>query len=296
MDPGQDIENREFDPYRLVDPYEKRSKRRGLGRAGGLGAEGSGADGSGADDALAEDYATWIRNSERRRRRLTLVFALVLLLFVAAFGGFIAYDSFREPDISAYAQTGITVSGLEEADFIITPEELAALPIMEISATGSGKGPNGESRAGTVRTYGPTIEAFLQSRGYTLSDFRRIVFLCKDGYSVVLRPDDLQGDVILSIASGKDPLAAYQQPLRIIVPEGATHQWTFGILRIEFWLAADGDTSEQRRSERGSDGEGEDILTPEAEGAGILTPEAESPDDGAAAAPAAAPGAVQEGQ
>jgi hypothetical protein len=247
-------DDRDFDPYRMVDPYEKRSKRRASRQAGGAH----------VDAAQTDD---WLIQNERHRHRLMATFILVSVLLAGSFGGFVLYDSFRAPDISAYAQTGITVSGLEEGDFVVTPEELLTLKLVKTSATGSGKGPNGESKAGTAHAYGPSIETFLQAHGHTLSDFRRIVFLCKDGYSVVLKPDELKGDVILSVASGNDPLAAYQEPLRIILPEGATHQWTFGILRIEFTLQ-DKKASSERRTDRDSTSSGDEILTPQVEGKG----------------------------
>jgi hypothetical protein len=252
----QDVGDREFDPYALVNPYEKWQGRGGSGRQGNMG----------AGDAFTEDYVSWLRRSQRRRRLLMVAFGLVALLLAVAVIGFIAYDNLREPDLSSYAHVGITISGLEEEDFVVTPAELAAMPIEAVSVNGSGRGPNGESRAGTVNAFGPLIETFLQSRGYTTADFRRIVFRCKDGYSVSLRQDDLEGDVILTVASGREPLPAYQQPLRIVLPDGATNQWTFGILRIEFSLAEDAaaaagpdaDAAPVRSAESGTETPGEE--------------------------------------
>jgi hypothetical protein len=57
---------------------------------------------------------------------------------------------------------------------------------------------------------------------------------CKDGYTVILRTDTLEGDPILSVANGKDALEPYQWPLRLVIPGDDTGRWAFGIIRIEF--------------------------------------------------------------
>jgi hypothetical protein len=196
----------DFDPYALVDPYDKTVKRK-------------------------------VKQTSKARRRLLLAFLAAALVVIASAGAFIVYDNLRTADISAYAQTGISISGLEEQDFIVTPEGLSALKIVKTSTTGSGMGEGGESKAGTVYAYGPSLEALVASHGYAVSDFRSITFLCKDGYRTTLRPSRLgDEEVILSFAAGQVPLAPYQQPLRLIIPGGDTGQWCFGILRIEFTL------------------------------------------------------------
>jgi hypothetical protein len=135
---------------------------------------------------------------------------------------------------------GISISGLEEEDFIITPAQLADLAVVETSASGMGQGQEGESKAGTVTAYGPSLAAFLEGYDYTIADFRTITFYCKDGYKTILRPSRMETDeVIMSFASGKEPLELYQQPLRLVIPEGDTGQWCFGIMRIEFRLEGD---------------------------------------------------------
>jgi hypothetical protein len=164
--------------------------------------------------------------------RVVAVCAVVLLVLAVA--GYFAYSTLRPPDIEGYATQGVSIAGLEDADFLITPAQLTELDCVSKRATGTGAGEQGQSKVGAVQAYGPLMETFLQSYGHTLSDFKRIKVFCKDGYTVILRPEQLEGEIILSVADDKTALAAYQTPLRMVIPGEATGRWAFGILRIEF--------------------------------------------------------------
>jgi hypothetical protein len=278
MTPNGNKSQGEFDPYAMVNPYDKKAKAQKRyakqewreQQKAGLDASAfarpapeafpgtppippvASSPSASAIPALGEeDYETWLKRSARRRRLAIGIIAAFAVLVIAVVSSFLAYDNLRTANISSYAQSGISVSGLEDEDFIITPETLKDYEIVNLSTTGTGKGEGGESKAGTVNAYGPSMESFLATYGYTLTDFRSIRFLCKDGYTTVLRPSRMEDEVvIMSFAAGKEPLKRYQQPMRIVIPDGDTGQWCFGILRIEF-VSADAESDERELSDDG---------------------------------------------
>ena len=227
-----------FDPYLMVDPADKEARRRQkrLERAakrGDVRIEGE----------SQEDFERRAASSRRRGRsragaggaptRALAVIVAVLVVALAG-GGLYAASEMAGPDISDYESVGISISGIEEEDFIVTPAELSELDCVERSVTGTGAGAQGESKAGTVDAYGPTLDTFLAQYGLETTDFTRINFFCKDGYTVTLARDALEDEAILSIASGDEALEAYRQPLRLVVPDESSGQWCYGVLRIEF--------------------------------------------------------------
>ena len=236
-----------YDPYTIVDPFDKEALRRQkrLRRAALRGEipicqdDEIGSTRNFATTRQAIDTGEKpsgeksLRRQGTKRRALALVVSVFIIALVGA-GGFALYDYLRPPDFSSYADTGISISGIEEADFIVTPQELSELECVEVSATGQGRGPQGESSVGTVTAYGPTLNTFLAQYGLSQTDFSRIVFECKDGYTVVLARDALESEVILTLSVDKDELAASHQPLRLVIPDESSGQWAYGILRIEF--------------------------------------------------------------
>jgi hypothetical protein len=226
----------EFDPYELINPYDKQARQR---------------------RKLAN------RRASGTRRAILGVLAALVAVVVLGVGGVFAYNALRPADFSAYANSGISISGLEEEDFLITPAELAKLDIVELSATGSGKGEHGESKAGTVQAYGPSLETLVEAHGHSLDEYRIIRVYCKDGVASSLKPEEL-GDavVILSVAKGKEPLDPYMWPMRLVIPEGESGSWNYGVMRIEFVSA------EEAEAEADSDfvAEGSEIVTEDSAG------------------------------
>ena len=153
-----------------------------------------------------------------RRRFLPL---LLLLLCLTACGG--------KADLSAYGDTPITVSGLLEEDFTVTPNELAALECVSRTATGA------TAKAGTVKAYGPLLDTFLAQYGCRASDFYKIRFLCADDYKVVLRDEYLTDyEIVLAVAYQDGPLPENMRPLRLLIPEAESSKWAYAVTRIEF--------------------------------------------------------------
>ncbi|MDR3295569.1 MAG: hypothetical protein LBT26_07055, partial [Clostridiales Family XIII bacterium] len=141
----------------------------------------------------------------RTRRVFALCAALTLFFCATACGG--------QADISEYGTEAIAISGLLDEEFTVTPEELLALECVRRSATGA------TAKAGTVAAYGPLLNTFLAEYGKTAADFNRIRFIAKDEYRVVLREEYLTDyEVVLSAASGKNPLPEGERPLRILIP------------------------------------------------------------------------------
>lgn len=150
--------------------------------------------------------------------------ALALLVCLFALGG-----CGGMADISAYGDIPITISGLTEEEFTVTPNELAELDCVSRTATGA------TEKAGTVQVVGPLLNTFLAQYDCQASDFERIRFLCKDGYKVVLRDEYLSDyELVLAVSGNKEALSEDVQPLRLLIPEAESGKWAYGITRIEF--------------------------------------------------------------
>ena len=135
----------------------------------------------------------------------------------------------RKADISAYGDALITVSGLLDEDFTVTPNELAALECVSRTAVGA------TAKAGTVRAYGPLLDTFLARYGYSASDFYKIRFLCADEYKVVLRDEYLTDyEIVMAVAYRDGPLPEEMRPLRLLIPEAESSKWAYAVTRIEF--------------------------------------------------------------
>jgi hypothetical protein len=158
------------------------------------------------------------------RARLILALTLACLLFASCSGSVKV-----KADISAYGDTPITISGLANADFRVTPNDLAKLECVQMS--GSGK----TEKAGTVSAVGPLLETFLAHYGKSMSDFSKIRFYASDQYKITLKDEYLTNyKIVLSIAKGKDPLPANEQPCRLFIPKAESSNWIYSIIRIEF--------------------------------------------------------------
>ena len=132
-------------------------------------------------------------------------------------------------DISEYVDEEITISGLLDEEFTITPGGLLELECVSRTATGA------TAKAGTVSATGPLLDTFLAEYGYKASDFDRIRFIAKDAYRTLLRNDYLTDyDVVMAVSSGKEPLAEDLRPMRLLIPEAESSMWIYGVIRIEF--------------------------------------------------------------
>ena len=155
-------------------------------------------------------------------KRFFPLLLLPLILVLAACGS-------KTADISAYGDTPITISGLTDEEFTITPNELAELECVSRTATGA------TAKAGTVNATGPLLDTFLEQYDCQMSDFYKIRFLCADNYKVVLRGDYLTDyEVVMSVSNGSEPLDEDIQPMRLLIPEAESSMWAYSVIRIEF--------------------------------------------------------------
>jgi hypothetical protein len=135
----------------------------------------------------------------------------------------------KTADISDYGDTPITISGLTDEEFTVTPNDLAQLECVSRTATGA------TAKAGTVTAYGPLLNTFLAQYDCQMSDFYKIRFLCADDYKAVLKDEYLTDyEVVLSISAGSEPLSESCQPLRLLIPEAESSMWAYSVIRIEF--------------------------------------------------------------
>lgn len=256
--------DRESDPYALRDPYETPAPGqtgqtgRIRGRAGktsfaavGAGPAGTGGMGYGA-----------VQNAFGNKH-LAISLAVALALVLAAL--LCAWNVVRGPNIGAYADEEISIVGLADEAFAVTPAELAELKCSQLTVEGQGKGQGGESKAGTVTAYGPTLARFVEEYGFEPTDFARIVITCSDGYKVTLLGDMLNQTVILSIAQGKSPLDEGHRPMRLVMPSAESGKWCYGIESMEFQRLADETVKDEAE---GEGAEGDAALAGEMSGVG----------------------------
>ncbi len=132
-------------------------------------------------------------------------------------------------DITTYGDTPITISGLLDEDFTVTPNELARLDCVEISESGK------TEKAGNVSVVGPMLDTFLARYGKSKSDFLKIRFYASDKYQITLKDKYLTDyKIVLSLANGNDPLPVAQQPLKLFIPKAESSYWIYAVIRIEF--------------------------------------------------------------
>ena len=159
----------------------------------------------------------------RRIKSLTAITAIIAALLALVSCGA------KLPDISEYGDTPITIVGLLDEDFTITPNELAKLKFESSSATGA------SAKAGTVKGVGPSLITFLAGYGKTPADFKTIRFTAYDAYTIRLAGDKHTDDMVLFAISGASaPLPKGEQPMRLIIPDADSSQWIYGVVRIEF--------------------------------------------------------------
>ncbi len=155
-----------------------------------------------------------------------IVVVICILVLVGLF--FYSRDVKVNADISSYGDITIEIVGLTENSFTITPNMLADLSCVQQTVTGT------SAKVGTVTAVGPLLDTFLAQYDRKQSDFTKIRISAGDGYKIVLKSEMLKGKIILSVASGNEPLDEKFQPLRIIVPDAASSYWSYQVNRIEF--------------------------------------------------------------
>lgn len=136
-------------------------------------------------------------------------------------------------DISAYADTEITISGVSEEDRIITPAQLAELKCVKktVSVTTS-------TKKVTVTAVGPQLNTLLEYLGVEQDDIKEMIVTATDGYTKSFKGEYFitHPDIIFSLARGEDVLEEDEQPLRLVIPGAMPNNWVMGVIRIQFVL------------------------------------------------------------
>ena len=205
--------------------------------------------------AMVDPHGPFAR--ARRRRAVLPVLGLAIAV-VAVAVGLTAYGELRPPAIEAYADQTITLRGLGEEDVLVSVRELAALECINLAAESDGRGEQGESKAGRVEAYGPTLETLLARYDAKQTDFSRIVVSCLDGYDIALHGDSLEGQIVVSIAQGKDALDEWHWPARLVIPSESSGMWCYGVEIIDFQKAPAKASESGGMDEDRSDAEGEE--------------------------------------
>ncbi|MEG1501278.1 MAG: hypothetical protein RR396_04910, partial [Clostridiales bacterium] len=145
------------------------------------------------------------KESKLLGKKNLISFTVVAILFLLII--FLIYQSNKGPDIAAYEQETVLITGLTAEDFNITPGQLAKMDCIQ------GDGVGKSAKAGIIKGYGPTLGSFLAEYGQERKNFSKIRFTSKDGYQKSLGEKMLKdGEVILSIANGMASLGENQRP------------------------------------------------------------------------------------
>jgi hypothetical protein len=158
-------------------------------------------------------------------RKISALLLIVMLFALTACG-------VKLPDISEYGDTAITIVGLTDEEFTVTPNELSQLTLTNGKATGS----NAIGASASLSGIGPTLTEFFAQYDKAPENFTLVRFIASDEYRITLHEKTLVNSdkIILSIASGKNPLPGSEQPLRLLIPGADSSQWIYAVVRIEF--------------------------------------------------------------
>jgi hypothetical protein len=131
----------------------------------------------------------------------------------------------------AYKDDMITVTGLTDEDFTITPADLAKLDCVDREV----KTKNSWGNEETDRATGPLLTIFIESKGRKAEDFQGIKIIASDGYFADLTQSDLKEKrYVLSFRRGDKPLTTENIPLRLLTPDEESSYWVSGVVKMEF--------------------------------------------------------------
>ena len=172
------------------------------------------------------------RNKRRRRKWLAVGIIAALILVFA--GRFLLGPAVLLADISTYEDVKITIEGIGNKPFTVTPGELADMKKTSVKVDVS----QGELAEGEEpelgKAVGPTLDTFLKKYGKTKDDFKSMRAYAENEESKAYVKTMKDKTLILSVANGRKPLGEKEAPLRIAVEGESTEEWYGWVRKIVF--------------------------------------------------------------
>lgn len=176
----------------------------------------------------------------KKKNGLKVAIIVILCVVVLGVAGFFAWQALRPVDISAYADQEITLTGITEDPIVLTVADIAEMDCVEMTADGAGReNSRQKTKKGEIAVYGPTLDTLLAPYGVSKDDFASIKFIGGNGYDNTLKADQLDQEVICSIAEGKEALYRDYRPLYVILPDDGTDTWCYNVVAMEFTRAGE---------------------------------------------------------
>lgn len=200
--------------------------------------EGTSADGiKTAGEMPAELYELTEADWRKRHKIRLLTGTVIVLAAVIVIGGRVLFGPpVLTANISAYEDVPITIEGITEEPFDITPKELSKMrkDSIRVEVHEEELGPDDVAELG--RAIGPTVETFLKAYGVSLEDVRSMKVYAENDRSTAYVHTLEDSKIILSVANGRKPLGEKEAPLRIAVADSDAGEWSGWIRRIVFTM------------------------------------------------------------
>lgn len=190
-----------------------------------------------ASQTLDELYDLTDGNWKKRRKKHLLTGCAVAVAAVVVIGGRLLFgSSILTADISTYQDVAITIEGLTEEPFEVTPKDLSKMRMetIHVDVHEEELGPDDVKELG--KAIGPTVETFLSEYGFSLDEVRSMKVYAENETSTAYVHTLEDSEVILSVANGRRPLGEKEAPLRIAVDTDDAGEWSGWIRRIVFTL------------------------------------------------------------
>ncbi|SDB19734.1 hypothetical protein [Eubacterium oxidoreducens] len=175
--------------------------------------------------AKEDTQAGKLGNTKLKRRTIGAIIlaAVVIVVLRLSFGPPILLA-----DISSYENVEITIEGLTDEAFTITPKELSKMKLDKTTVEIHSE------EADTESAIGPTLDTFLASYGRSVDEFRSMkVYTAKDVSNAYVKTLE-EETLILSIANGNEALEEKIAPLQIAIKDGSADEWTGYVVKIVF--------------------------------------------------------------
>ena len=191
-------------------------------------------DGYLMEDPFDESNAE-VKAGHSRKKTLVICIVVAICIIAAAIAGYFIYQSTRPADISTYAHREIALVGIEDEPIMLSVQQISEMECVDLVANGAGLANSRQkSKTGDVAAHGPTLDTLLTNVGAKKSDFTSMICEGYNGYTNTITAEQLEEEIVCSIAEGNEPLDRDYQPLYIILPDDGTDTWCYGVVTITF--------------------------------------------------------------